>query len=71
SKIKYKDATAKQRFNGPRSSDMGSLWFEYTSPDCSESFDIRVPVSGQSKEELKEPPKGPIQVMSIRVRSNR
>lgn len=70
SKIKYKDATAKQRFNAPRSSDMGSLWFEYTSPDCSESFDIRVPVAGQSKEELKEPPKGPIQVMSIRVRSN-
>ena len=70
SKIKYKDATAKQRFNAPRSSDMGSLWFEYTSPDCTESFDIRVPVAGQSKEELKEPPKGPIQVMSIRVRSN-
>ena len=69
-KIKYKDALAKQRFNGPRSSDMGALWFEYTSPDCSESFDIRIPVSGQSKEELKEPPKGPIQVMSIRVRSN-
>ena len=70
SKIKYKDATAKQRFNGPRSSDMGTLWFEYTNPNCTESFDIRVPVSGQSKEELKEPPKGPIQVMSIRVRSN-
>ena len=69
-KLKYKDALAKQRFNGPRSSDMGSLWFEYTTPDCSESFDIRVPVAGQSKEELKEPPKGPVQVMSIRVRSS-
>lgn len=69
-KIKYKDALAKQRFNAPRSSDMGALWFEYTTPDCSESFDIRIPVSGQSKEELKEPPKGPVQVMSIRVRSN-
>lgn len=69
-KIKYKDATTKQRFNAPRSSDMGSLWFEYTTPDCTESFDIRIPVGGQSKEDLKEPPKGPIQVMSIRVRSN-
>ena len=70
SKIKYKDASAKQRLNAQRSSDMGSLWFEYTTPDCSESFDIRIPVVGQSKEELKESPKGPIQVMSIRVRSN-
>ncbi len=70
SKIKYNDATAKQRFNAPRSSDMGSLWFEYTTPNCTESFDIRIPVAGQSKEELKEHPKGPIQVMSIRVRSN-
>ena len=70
SKIKYKDALAKQRLNAQRSSDMGSLWFEYTTPDCTESFDIRIPVVGQSKEELKESPKGPVQVMSIRVRSN-
>ncbi len=69
-KLKYKDALAKQRFNAPRSSDMGALWFEYTTPDCTESFDIRIPVAGQSKEDLKEPPKGPIQVMSIRVRSS-
>ncbi|MBR6435843.1 MAG: hypothetical protein IKS45_04990 [Thermoguttaceae bacterium] len=69
-KIKYGDATAKMRYNAPRSSDMGSLWFEYTTPNCTESFDIRVPVAGQSKEELKEPPKGPIQLMSIRVRAN-
>lgn len=70
SKIKYKDALTKQRFNAPRSSDMGSLWFEYTTPDCTESFDIRIPVAGQSKEELRESPRGPVQVMSIRVRSN-
>ncbi|MBR0238644.1 MAG: hypothetical protein IJQ39_11175 [Thermoguttaceae bacterium] len=70
SKVKYKEATAKMRFNTLRSSDMGSLWFEYTNPECTESFDIRIPVVGQSKEDLKEYPKGPVQVMSIRVRSN-
>lgn len=65
--FKYNDeGVPRIRYRGPRSSDKEYVWFEYNKSDYSQSLDIRVQLKS---EDLKSEVEAPIQIMSIRVRS--